>query len=79
MELYGLLRPYHICLFQIALLETLSNSLRGLSLSAEISWSVVWSHFIVAPFLEGLVDVCRGKISAKVHRMLLLAQKEGVT
>ncbi|CAJ1410728.1 unnamed protein product [Effrenium voratum] len=53
---YGI-QPSYICLFQIALLQTLSTKLSGLSLHAEIAWSVVWSHFVVAPFLSGLVDV----------------------
>eukprot|EP00438_Fugacium_kawagutii_P032024 Skav203161 [mRNA] locus=scaffold371:75449:76379:+ [translate_table: standard] len=53
---YGI-QPSYVCLFQIALLQTLSEILGGLSLQAEISWSVVWSHFVVAPFLQGLVDL----------------------
>lgn len=53
---YGI-QPAYVCLFQIALLQTLSEILGGLSLQAEISWSVVWSHFVVAPFLQGLEDI----------------------
>ena len=53
---YGI-QPAYVCIFQIALLQTLSQNLNGLSLQAEISWSVVWSHFVVAPFLQGLVDL----------------------
>lgn len=53
---YGI-QPSYVCVFQIALLQTLCQNLNGLSLQAEISWSVVWSHFVVAPFLQGLVDL----------------------
>lgn len=53
---YGI-QPAYVCIFQIALLQTLCQNLNGLSLQAEISWSVVWSHFVVAPFLQGLVDL----------------------
>ena len=49
---YGI-QPAYVCVFQIALLQTLCQNLNGLSLQAEISWSVVWSHFVVAPFLQG--------------------------
>ena len=49
---YGI-QPSYVCVFQIALLQTLCQNLNGLSLQAEISWSVVWSHFVVAPFLQG--------------------------
>ncbi|CAK8991717.1 unnamed protein product [Durusdinium trenchii] len=74
---YGV-EPEYVCMFQIALLQTVSTILNGLSLQAEISWSVVWSHFVVAPFLAGLVDLDseRPGVYRAVKDILLQAKKE---
>ena len=51
---YGV-HPTHMCIFQLALLRALSNRLKGLPADAEMAWSVVWLHFIAAPFTQGLL------------------------
>ena len=74
---YGI-QPAYVCIFQIALLQTLCQNLNGLSLQAEISWSVVWSHFVVAPFLQGLVDLDgeRPAVYRAVKDLLAQARKQ---
>ena len=53
---YGV-HPSHLCIFQLALLRALSNRLKGLPADAEMAWSVVWLHFIAAPFTQGLLSM----------------------
>ena len=74
---YGI-QPGYVCMFQIALLQTVNTILNGLPLQAEISWSVVWSHFVVAPFLSGLVDLDSNKPSVYrvVKEILIQAKKQ---
>ena len=36
-------------------LRALSNRLKGLPPESEMAWSVVWLHFIAAPFTQGLL------------------------
>eukprot|EP00913_Durusdinium_trenchii_P022628 g21251.t1 len=50
---YGI-KPAHLCLFQLAILNTLEMQLKGLS---EVAWSVVWTYFVTSSFLRGLVYV----------------------
>ena len=75
---YGV-HPSHLCLFQLALLRSLGDLLKGLSERAEMAWSLVWLRFIAAPFTQGRLcqqDTDRATVASTVRNLLRKASAD---